>query len=759
MERKGINIIEGKLFIDGKQRILISGDYPYYRDNILNWEKKIKKIKELGIDIITFYIPWRHHITEKTATYLLDKEGSNKNLIYFIKLAKKYKLYCIIKPGPFIHGEVPIGGLPDYVTPKRNKNIEPITNYEDKPLNYIGDILPSPLSEEFYNETSKWFSILWERVIEKNIYPNGPIIGVQIGNEGMYSQVNQDVRNYDYSNIGIKRFREFLKREYVTIEQYNIKHRTSYLDFEEINPPREFGNITTVNSLLEYIDWGRWIEYYLSNFYEMYSNIFDNRVIKLVNVNPPSKKELFNGEESKEYDSWLTRIVPENYKNVNYGYTNWAGNAIYDDDAFNRIVFTSKRFKGPNIEDNWGHVWTDKTYGKAITPIFHSVLLLASGSTGFNVYNICTTEEWDDNLKFDGEIAKQHISIDNFFEPPYCEEAPIRVDGSKTHKYDALKLFTKYLNGEDDLLNCTERADICLGIYVPYSQVTSWSDKDKLDNNILAKMPLSASDGLIKVMKEFIEKNISFKFENLETIALNKLSRYKNLIFFGGFFLSEEVQNLLCSYVEKGGNLIVLWDIPKVNQYFQKCTIFQEKIFPDLEKDKEDFRTRVNSEDDNTGYNKKIGKGKAIYFNLKPNKDNIDRLYEEINIKHGRIIGEVSNKFYVSEFENKAEEVKYIFIINRDEKSQHIFYHVENDELKILLEGKCFSILKIRNRKIESCYIKGVNEITSNSKPIHIEFNEDIIKTNENCDAIVKLEKEQYKIITGTKQYCLNKGE
>lgn len=731
MQEKGINILDGKLLIDGKPKILISGDYPYYRDNALNWEKKIIAIKELGIDIITFYIPWRHHINGDNNTYCIDKKGTNKNLEYFIQLVKKHELYAIIKPGPFIHGEVPIGGLPDYVTPSKNKKIEPITNYKGKPLNYIGDILPSPLADEFNNEAIKWFSILWDKIIHHNVYPKGPIIGVQIGNEGMYSQANQDIKNYDYSNIGIKRFREFLESEYVTIEQYNMKHKTRYINFQEINPSREFGSITNINSLFEYIDWGKWVESYLNNFYETYSNIFGSKVVKLVNVNPPSKKELFNGQESKEYDSWLTRIVPENYKSVNYGYTNWAGNAIYDDDAFNRIVFTSKRFNGPNIEDNWGHVWTDKTYAKPITPIFHSVLLLASGATGFNVYNICTTEEWDDNLKFDAEISKQHISIDNFFEPPYCEEAPIRVDGSKTDKYNSLKLFTQYLNNEDDLLNCTQRADVCLGIYIPYLQVTSWSDKEKIDNNILGKIPLSASEGMIKVMEQFIEDNISFKFENLETISLDELSKYDNLIFFGGFFLSKKVQTLLCSYIEKGGNLAVFWDIPTMDECFEKCNILQEKIFLDLQKEKEDISQN----------------GNVIYFNIKPDKESINKLYKSMKIEHEKIIGEVSNKLYVSEYENKTEKIKYIFIINRDENSQHIFYPIDNEKLKILLEGKCFSIVKIRNSKIESCYIKGINEITNKSKPIHIEFNKDVIKTIESCDAIIKFEKGQYTIL------------
>ena len=69
--------IDGSFLIDGSKTILLCADYPYYRDSAENWKDRLEKLKNLNINVITCYIPWRHHLVNFSSdTY--DFEGKNR---------------------------------------------------------------------------------------------------------------------------------------------------------------------------------------------------------------------------------------------------------------------------------------------------------------------------------------------------------------------------------------------------------------------------------------------------------------------------------------------------------------------------------------------------------------------------------------------------------------------------------------------------------------------------------------------------------
>ena len=68
-------------------------------------------MKMCGINVISTYIFWIHH-EEKEGVF--DFSG-RKNLLKFIELCQKHNIYVILRIGPFDHGEVRNGGLPDWL--------------------------------------------------------------------------------------------------------------------------------------------------------------------------------------------------------------------------------------------------------------------------------------------------------------------------------------------------------------------------------------------------------------------------------------------------------------------------------------------------------------------------------------------------------------------------------------------------------------------------------------------------------------------
>ena len=66
-------------------------------------------MKMCGINVISTYIFWIHHEEEEG---VFDFSG-RKNLRKFIELCQKHHINVILRIGPFDHGEVRNGGLPD----------------------------------------------------------------------------------------------------------------------------------------------------------------------------------------------------------------------------------------------------------------------------------------------------------------------------------------------------------------------------------------------------------------------------------------------------------------------------------------------------------------------------------------------------------------------------------------------------------------------------------------------------------------------
>ena len=77
-------------------------------------EEELCKMKAGGIDIVSSYIFWIHH-EEEEGKY--DFSG-NRDLRGFLHAAKSAGLLAFLRIGPWCHGEVRNGGLPDWVMHK-----------------------------------------------------------------------------------------------------------------------------------------------------------------------------------------------------------------------------------------------------------------------------------------------------------------------------------------------------------------------------------------------------------------------------------------------------------------------------------------------------------------------------------------------------------------------------------------------------------------------------------------------------------------
>ena len=162
---EGIEISVNSYFVEkeGKPFFPIVGELHYARYPEACWEESILKMKAGGINVIATYVFWNLHERKEGA---FDWSG-DLNLRKFVELIGKHGLYSIVRLGPFCHGEIRNGGIPDwmYGRPFEIRSNDPgYLEYVDKLYAQIGKQINGLLFKD-----------------------GGPVIGVQLDNEYQHS--------------------------------------------------------------------------------------------------------------------------------------------------------------------------------------------------------------------------------------------------------------------------------------------------------------------------------------------------------------------------------------------------------------------------------------------------------------------------------------------------------------------------------------------------------------------------------------------
>ena len=161
------------LLIDGKRVAPVMGEMHYSRIPDNEWETEIKKMKDGGVSIIATYVFW-NHIEEKEGVF--NWSGS-RNLRKFIELCKNQDIPVVLRIGPFCHGEVRNGGIPDWIF---SKNVKSRSE----------DVL-------FLSYVEKLYRQIFTQIQGLQWKDGGPIIACQFDNEyrghGSYLMALKDI--------------------------------------------------------------------------------------------------------------------------------------------------------------------------------------------------------------------------------------------------------------------------------------------------------------------------------------------------------------------------------------------------------------------------------------------------------------------------------------------------------------------------------------------------------------------------------------
>uniref|UniRef100_A0A4W3H565 Galactosidase beta 1 like 2 n=1 Tax=Callorhinchus milii TaxID=7868 RepID=A0A4W3H565_CALMI len=153
--------------LEGYKFVILGGSLHYFRVPREYWADRMLKMKALGLNTLTTYVPWNLHELQ-IGVYNFKSE---LDLEDYLTLAKDLDLWVILRPGPYICSELDLGGLPSWLL--RDPNMRLRTTYS-----------------RFTQAVDKYFDVLMPKVIPHQYKNGGPIIAVQVENE--YGGYNED---------------------------------------------------------------------------------------------------------------------------------------------------------------------------------------------------------------------------------------------------------------------------------------------------------------------------------------------------------------------------------------------------------------------------------------------------------------------------------------------------------------------------------------------------------------------------------------
>ncbi|HEY2511908.1 MAG TPA: beta-galactosidase [Polyangiaceae bacterium] len=236
------------------------GAMHYWRHPPEDWGPGLDAIRALGFRLVDTYVPWGVHEISPGRIDFGEKDP-RLDVARFLRMAHERALKVVLRPGPHINAELTNFGLPERIVwdracQARTSRGNPVM----LPIVPVAFPVPSYASNAFHEETALWFERVG-RVVRDLRHPQGPIVLVQIDNEGAL-YFRDGPYDQDYHPDAILLFRSFLKNKYRHVNELRDAWGDRDLLHATANPPTRF-DARTADDLPRHMDWMEFHEHLL----------------------------------------------------------------------------------------------------------------------------------------------------------------------------------------------------------------------------------------------------------------------------------------------------------------------------------------------------------------------------------------------------------------------------------------------------------------------------------------------------------------
>lgn len=569
-----IEIKNKQIIIDGKPRIIISGEIHYFRLKREDWEDRIAKLKKAGCNAVASYVPWICHEEIEGKIDLEGKTRPELDLGGFIDLCKDNGLYFILRPGPFIMAEMKNEGIPYWVY-KKHPEIVPKTwdnkTTHKKTVDY--------LAPSFLDEVKKWYKEVMSIIVPRLYGNGGNIIGIQLDNEiGMLQWVSNTP---DLSDSVLSDFALYLKKRY-SEEELNRRYPFS-LDNEDIRNSK-FRSPEEEYSLQLLHDLGYFMRKRFADYVSTLRSFAEEFGVKdipfIVNIHgtgggrgftfPIGISQLYESyTQDKGYisgsDIYLGDLKLNNFQDL-YLINNFM-EAVHNEDQ----PLTSMEFECG--DGNYGDNFSTRYDPSAVD--FKMRMCIAQGNRLINNYLFAGGY----NYRLDEKVNDGNDRI-AFTGERHGFAAPVNPEGKLNYTFPRMSRVIKtILAVEEKIATMQEESDNIYFAFIPDYYMTEYfypgSNKMKeFKASIEINRGYSAWETLAKGL---LLSNFRFKSIDIQNRNIN-LNQNDVLIIPTSRYLSSEIQTKLLEFIEKGGNALIYGELPQFDMEGNKCSILSDAL-------------------------------------------------------------------------------------------------------------------------------------------------------------------------------------
>ncbi len=513
----------------------------YFRVNKRYWSICFEKIKKAGFRILSTPVPWNLHQDPNKDIDFTGFTDSRKDLIVFLELAREFGFKVILRPGPWIAGQWPNGGLPKFLFSDlkilaRDSKGQELPLPEDYGVE--GGYLPSYLHPHYQHFLRNYFKTFIETT-KNYIHPRGPVFMVELDNETSFGRY-LDPSSADYNpDVLSKFYPDFLAERYNDIKKLNQQYREKFLDFESVEPPRNFSNLE-LKEFPRAFDWLRFREFILRTYLNTLEELF-----KSYTVEPLFFRSLYFQPGD---------LLPA------FSLATQETEAMLGTNVFPEGTYFDLAQKGRYLDGEYKFAWASAfTSGTAATERelkaglpeysaglrrFYLVAGLASGFRGFNHYMFVDRDHW--------------------------HGAPLAPDGTITDGYEVIRNFNAaVLSSKHYELERMSR--VCVIGNRQYQWFRYLKDPKQFDyiKNLV-------SDSVAGFCRDLMRLKLDYDIR--ETLIPEELKKYDLVFIPTAEFMSKEMQEGIIELLKLGVNIILCGLLPKYDDSFKDCQILSRHL-------------------------------------------------------------------------------------------------------------------------------------------------------------------------------------
>lgn len=530
----------GAFALDGQRQYVSAAEIQYFRTPREQWQTVIDLARRAHCNAVSSYFPWSWHEPAPGEVDFTGATHPNRDVLTFTRMVRQAGMGLIVKPGPYVYGELRDGGLPDWVRRSRPEILargpdgEPVAAYpKTPPVTY--------LHPRYLEIVRDWFQRFYDKVAGQL----DNIVLWQVDNETCYDYMRTDQGGLalDYNpwllETGV--YADFLQEKLGHVDALNDRYRSHWKTFGDVPPPREATD--DEGNLLQRLDWIEFKGWMIAHFHRRLATMLCDMGV----AGPFASNKPLDGcfsylpafqriLDSDRYVHGLAhvdhfgQITPDNLGTFlahATAFDTWAASPIRGD----------LEGQASAISALWGKP------GRSLNWYFH--LLAARGLNFHTLYWFNDGENFEDV----GAFGRQHVW-----------QSPVDQTARPAEGYHTLGGIQAFLADHPEIVDLPAVSDVQVGLTSGQDFAQSTGD------------PRFAGYGATRdtTLNVLARAGISFDFVD---VSSGRFDPARPLVVAGLTMLAAETQQSLLDYVSDGGRLVLLGQVPELDENLRPCTI------------------------------------------------------------------------------------------------------------------------------------------------------------------------------------------